>query len=70
MSDEPAPWLKPPIRVIIRNLIQKKVDPEGAAIAATTRIANVNESNTASISIYTYGSSQNSKRNHNLGMFY
>ena len=43
-SKERAPWLEPPIQVIIQNPIQKKVDPEGAAIEATERIACLNES--------------------------
>ena len=57
-SKECAPWLEPPIQVIIQNPIQKKVDPEGAAIEATKRIACLNESRTSTINIYTDASSQ------------
>ena len=39
MSNERAPWLEPPIQVIIQNPTKKKVNPEGAAIEATNRIA-------------------------------
>jgi len=52
MSNEHAPWLEKPIQVIIQNPTQKKVDPEGAAIEATNRLAYLNES------IYTDASSQ------------
>ena len=58
MSNERAPWLEPPIQVIIQNPIQKKVYPEGAAIEATKRIACLNESRTSTINIYTDVSSQ------------
>ena len=51
-SNEPAPWLEPPIQVIIQNPIQKKVDTEGVAIEATNRIAYLNESRTPTINIY------------------
>ena len=57
-SNEPAPWLEPPIQVIIPNPTERKVDPEGAAIEATNRIAYLNESRTPTISIYTEASSQ------------
>jgi len=52
MSNEPSQWLKPPIQVTLQNPIQKKVYPEGAAVAATTRIANFNESKTPNVNIY------------------
>ena len=58
MSNERAPWLEPPIQIIIQNPIQKKVDPEGAAIEATNRIAYLNDSRTPTINIYTEASSQ------------
>jgi len=53
MSNERATWLEPPIQVIIQNPIQKKIDPEGAAIEATNRTADLNESRTPTINIYT-----------------
>ena len=49
MSNERAPWLEPPIQVIIQNPIRKKVDSEGAAIEATKIIAHLNESRTPAI---------------------
>jgi len=56
-SNEPAPWLERPIQLIIQNTIQKKVDPEGAAIDATNSIAYLNESRTPTVNIYTDASS-------------
>jgi len=54
--------LEPPIQVIVQNPIQKtkqkSVDPQGAAIEATTRMANLNKSRIPSINIYTNASSQ------------
>ena len=61
-SNEPAPWLEPPIQVIIQNPTQKNVDPEGAAIETTNRIAYLNESRTPPINIYTDNSSQTNGR--------
>ena len=58
MTNESAPWLESPIPIIIQNPTQKKVGTEGAAIVATTRSANFNESNTPTINIYTNVSSQ------------
>ena len=58
MSNERAPWLEPPIQVIIQNPIQKKVDPEGAA---TNRISYLNESRTPTINIYTDASFQDNR---------
>ena len=57
-SNEPVPWLEPPTQVIIQNHIQKKVDPEGAAIEASNIIAYLKESRTPTINIYTDASSQ------------
>ena len=53
-SNEPAPWLETPIQVNIQNRIQKKVDSEGAGIEVTKIIANLNESRTPTVNIYTY----------------
>ena len=52
-----APWLEPPIQVIIQNPIQKKVDPEGAAIEATNIIVHLIESRPQTIHINTDASS-------------
>ena len=61
-------YAAPPIQVIIQNYTQRIVDPKGAAMPATTRIANFNETSKPTINIYTDASSL-SKRNHSLGMF-
>ena len=56
-SKEHVPWIKPLIYVIIQNPTQRRVDPEGAAVVATTRMANFTESKTTIIDIYTNASS-------------
>jgi len=53
MANEPAPWLEAPIQVNRQNSIQKKVDPEVAAEAVTTRMSNFDESNRPTVNIYT-----------------
>jgi len=57
-SIEPDPWLEPPIQVIIKITIQKKLDPKDAAIEATNRIAYLKESQTPTIKNYPHTSSQ------------
>ena len=42
----------------MQHTIEKKVDPEGAAVAATIIIANFSESNRSTVNIYTDASSQ------------
>ena len=57
-SNEHVPWVKPLIQVIIQSPIQRRVDPEGAAVSATSIFANFNESKIATVGIYTNASSE------------
>jgi len=51
------------------NTIRKKVYPGGAAITATSRITNFNESHTPTINIYTDPSSKQVKLQHGYVSF-
>jgi len=46
-SNEPAPWLKSPIQLIIQNHIQRKVDPERSAIAGTSLLKATHQLSTS-----------------------